>query len=209
MASKYIVGIDEVGRGPLAGPVTVGLVGYDVTHEKVISKLFLGIRDSKKFSHKQRLVWADRIRAMSTVGLLRIILVSAPARTIDKSGISKTIHASIQKGLRAYEEKYLFSPKHTRVVLDGGLHAPVHYPMQETIIRGDESIPIIAAASIVAKVSRDHYMTRLDETYPGYQFALHKGYGTQAHQKAIETLGLSPVHRASFCTRIRKPNVVI
>ncbi len=209
MKPTYIIGIDEVGRGPLAGPVTVGLVGYDLMHEKIIAALFLGIRDLKKFLQKQRVRWEERIRTMSTAGLLHIILVSAPARTIDTNGISKTIHASIAKGLRTFEEKFLFVPESTRVVLDGGLRAPATYITQETIIRGDESVPVIAAASIVAKVSRDHYMTKLDQTYPGYQFALHKGYGTKAHQAAIAKYGLSPVHRASFCTRIETPNVIL
>jgi ribonuclease HII len=208
-AQQYIIGIDEVGRGPLAGPVTVGLVGYDVAHEKIVSTLFAGIRDSKKFSHKQRVKWNERIRQMSLGGLLHIMLVSAPAHTIDTSGISKTIHASIKKGLLAFEEKFLFLPETTRVVLDGGLRAPSKYSTQETIIRGDESVPVIAAASIVAKVARDSYMVKLDKKYPVYQLATHKGYGTRAHQEAIQKHGLSPIHRASFCTRIVVSDMVL
>ena len=209
MSHQYIIGVDEVGRGPLAGPVTVGLVGYEVAHEKIVTALFSGIRDSKKFSPKQRARWAKRIQDISSLGLLRIMLVSAPAHTIDKSGINPTIRASIAKGLLAFEERFLFVPTETRVMLDGGLRAPAHYIAQETIIRGDESVPVIAAASIVAKVARDAYMDKLDTKYPLYQFVRHKGYGTSVHQEAISKHGLSPVHRASFCRRITASDVVL
>lgn len=209
MPHQYIIGVDEVGRGPLAGPVTVGLVGYEAVHEKVITALFSGIRDSKKFSPKQRDRWAKHIREISSHGLVRIMLVSAPAHTIDKSGINPTIRASIAKGLSVFEEKFSFIPATTRVLLDGGLRAPAHYASQETIIRGDESVPVIAAASIVAKVARDAYMDKLDAKYPLYQLARHKGYGTSAHQEAIRQHGLSPVHRSSFCKRITTSDVVL
>lgn len=177
---QFVVGVDEVGRGPLAGPVTVAVVGG------ISVKLLHGIRDSKKLSPKSREEWAKVIRAHSAYAI-----VSIPARTIDRIGISPSLRLAVERALKK------LSIKPSLVLLDGSLYAPKIY-RQRTIIKGDEKEPLIAAASIIAKVHRDRYMTRLDKKYPGFGFAQHRGYGTKMHYRALRKKGVTPTHRKSF-----------
>jgi len=177
---QFIVGIDEVGRGPLAGPVTIAVVG------EIAPKVIRGIRDSKQLTAEAREKWAKIIRANSTY-----VIVSVSARTIDRIGISASLRRAVERGLAKLPQKP------TLVLLDGSLYAPKEY-RQRTIIRGDEIEPLIAAASIVAKVYRDRYMVRMDAKYPNYGFAKHKGYGTREHYKALKRRGMSEIHRRSF-----------
>jgi ribonuclease HII len=109
----------------------------------------------------------------------------------------RALERAIASGLRRLEVPH----KEVRVMLDGTLHAPAHYA-QETIVRGDDLIPIISLASIIAKVRRDRLMRRLAHEYPHYGFEQHKGYGTQAHYNAIEQFGLCEIHRRSYCQRV-------
>jgi ribonuclease HII len=99
-------------------------------------------------------------------------------------------------------KKLKLNPERVDVRLDGLLRAPGEYVYQKSIVRGDAKEKVIGLASIVAKVTRDHHMVRLAKMYPEYRFEIHKGYGTLAHRKAIKKLGLSPVHRKNFCSRI-------
>jgi len=179
-----IVGIDEVGRGPVAGPVTIAVVGG------IAPKLLRGIRDSKQLSEKQRDAWAKIIRAHST-----FVVVSVSAAIVDRIGIAAALRRAVERGLAKFPQKP------TLVLLDGSLYAPKEYH-QRTIIRGDESEPLIAAASIVAKVHRDRYMTRLHTQHPKYGFPEHKGYGTAAHYRAIKQYGATKQHRKSFLSRV-------
>ncbi len=188
----WTIGVDEAGRGPLAGPVAVGVFAipneFDMT-------LLTGIRDSKKLSERQRESWHARISNM-TGALWSVALVDAAH--IDSFGIVDAIRTATSRAL----EDLNLDPSQCEVLLDGGLLAPDAYHKQTTIIRGDVTEPAISAAAIMAKVARDRYMCTQSEQYPLYGFQTHKGYGTSLHVEAIRSHGLSMLHRVSFCRRL-------
>lgn len=189
---KYIIGVDEVGRGPLAGPVAVGAV-------LVTSRMrarFRHIKESKQLPEKKREEWCARIKNASGEEL-RFAVSYVSAQVIDQKGIQHAIRLALKRSL----QKLAVDPNECVVLLDGGLRAPEEYVRQRTIIRGDASEIAIAMASVVAKVSRDRMMVRLSKKFPQYGFAEHKGYGTQGHRDMIRLYGLSVLHRKSFCTR--------
>lgn len=187
---RYIIGIDEVGRGPLAGPVAVGAIAATPR----MLKKFRTIKESKQLSEMKREEWNKNMRA-STASDLRLAVSMVSAKEIDRIGIA----AAIRKALAASLKKLAINPSDCMVLLDGGLKAPLEYKNQKTIIRGDASETAIAMASVIAKVKRDRLMVSLDKKYPEYNFAQHKGYGTRAHMAALRKHGLSELHRASFC----------
>ena len=192
---KIIVGIDEAGRGPLAGPMVIAAVAVLGSRSgsptsKGRSDFLKGIRDSKKLTRLGRERW---YRMLKKKAICQYVSVSA--RSIDRDGISRAAREAIAKLLKK------FSARADLVLLDGSLYAPPEYK-QKTIIKGDEKIPLVAAASIIAKVTRDRKMRTLHIKYPRYNFAQHKGYGTRAHFAAIRKHGLSEIHRKTFCTRI-------
>ena len=183
---KQIVGIDEAGRGPLAGPVVVGGV---LMSAWAAQKLLRGIRDSKKLSVHQREKWFLFLTAHPDI---RWAVARISPAVIDRINIYR---ATLLGARRVYRK---LDPRATaHALLDGGLHlqSPI---WQETIVKGDEKIAIIAAASIIAKVTRDRIMFRLHKKYPHYRFDLHKGYGTKLHRENMRQFGRSPTHRASF-----------
>ncbi|MFZ2049210.1 MAG: ribonuclease HII [Minisyncoccia bacterium] len=194
MSAIYIVGIDEAGRGPLAGPVSVGVL---MLNKKVDKKFLRGIKDSKKLSESMREEWFNKALEMKAGGVLdyRVALVSE--KVIDKNGIVEAIKIGIEDCL-----KKLKVPKHSEIYLDGGLRAPKNFKKQKTIIKGDEKIPVISLASIMAKVTRDRYMKKIGMNYPEYGFEEHKGYGTAKHIKAIKKFGISKIHRKTYLTNI-------
>lgn len=192
MAKRFLIGIDEVGRGPLAGPVAVGVA---MATPATIKK-FKAIKESKQLSRARREEWYAKICAEGSGVAFVVACVSA--RTIDKRGIAPCIRSALARGLK----KLSPDPKRVRVLLDGGLCAPEEFTDQETIIRGDTKETIIAIASVVAKVERDRMMFRLDKKYPAYGFERHVGYGTKAHIRALQHHGFSPIHRRSFCKNI-------
>jgi ribonuclease HII len=239
---KYIVGIDEVGRGPLAGPVTVGVVVCEAEFYKKLKhnkNLPPAGKDSKKLSEKDRQKYSEILKYFSSsqsflgyaispaglslnLGALRSDnITSHPCEAPKKNYASKNIlkfhishisnkiidtkglSFSIKKAIEQVIEKLKLNPKNCEVRLDGGLHAPAEFKNQKTIIRGDEKEKIIAWASILAKVSRDALMRKAGKKYPQYGFEIHKGYGTSRHRSAIHKHGLSPIHRKTFCTRIK------
>jgi ribonuclease HII len=189
---RVIVGIDEAGRGPLAGPVAVGMVMVPARFDM---KLLKGVRDSKQMSELGREIWFERLRVLEREHGVRYIVQFSSARFIDTYGISAAVRAAIARGLRLLEA----SPTHSEVLLDGALRAPKHFVNQTTIIRGDQTEPLISLASVAAKVKRDRLMRRLALKHPQYGFDIHKGYGTKDHRKALETYGLCDIHRRSFC----------
>ncbi len=191
--ARYIVGIDEAGRGPLAGPVSVGVV---IVHEKYISEIskLKNLHDSKKLSPQKRDFWFEKINELKKEGKIDFAVSFVEAKVIDKSGISFSIKMGIKRGLK----KVSANPKYTEILLDGGLYAPRHFKNQKTVIKGDEKIPVISLASIVAKVKRDRRMDSMAVRYPEYGFDVHKGYGTKEHYKALKKRGLSDIHRRSF-----------
>jgi ribonuclease HII len=191
---KWIIGIDEVGRGPLAGPVTVAaVVAPETSFFTFHSAPLNGIRDSKKMNGNQRKRWNTIIKNNFTCAI-----VSINNNIIDKRGIVYATHVAVSRCLKKILHKQKLEKRKLTILLDGGLHAPPEYNRQKTIIKGDEKEPLIAAASIVAKVHRDQYMTRLAKRYPHYGFERHKGYGTAKHREAIKMYGLSDMHRKSF-----------
>ncbi len=190
----FLIGIDEAGRGPLAGPVSVGAVMIPIAECSAIFSSLPGIRDSKKLSEKKR----EELYA-SMLGLRREKKIAfavglVPHTLIDKEGIVK----AIRRGIFSVLVKISADPLCSRILLDGSLHAPEQFVDQETIIRGDETEPIISLASIAAKVVRDRKMKELAALYPLYDFEVHKGYGTKGHYAALETHGMCPIHRRSY-----------
>lgn len=189
---RFLIGIDEAGRGPLAGPVAVGAVLVEHAFDW---ELIPGVRDSKKMSEKAREAVFARMEELKRDGVLRFAVAFSSAQIIDSRGIVPAVHSALARALGTLD----VSPEECSVLLDGGLRAPETFAHQKTIIRGDDSEPVISLASIAAKVSRDRIMHRESAKFPEYGFEVHKGYGTKAHRELIGRLGLSPMHRASFC----------
>ncbi|MBU6415143.1 ribonuclease HII [Patescibacteria group bacterium] len=190
-----IIGIDEAGRGPLAGPVVVGGIRINSKFKFQKSKFwkdFKNIKDSKKLSARQREAWFSKLTAHREI--LWAVARVYP-KTIDRINISQAANLGAR---RVY--KKLAGNRLLRTVLDGGLYLPKQIPSQ-TIVKGDEKIPAIAAASIIAKVTRDRLMLRLHKKYPQYRFDIHKGYGTALHRALIKKYGRSKAHRESFHSR--------
>lgn len=190
---KFLIGIDEVGRGPIAGPVAVcALLWKDRENDPPLK-----LKDSKKLSPQRRDEWFEKIEEWRDNDQLEYAVSYVSADTIDAIGISNAIKCALVESLARLQ----VDPEHVHIMLDGGLYAPEEYRHQETIIRGDEQISVIALASIAAKVSRDRLMDDLADQYPEYKFEDHKGYGTKDHYQAVKKHGMTPYHRRSFLTR--------
>lgn len=187
----WIVGIDEAGRGPLAGPVAVGVAmvaeGYDVF------AAFPGLNDSKKLSEKKRDALYAILIQEAKAGNVRVKVCLSGERMIDEKGIAFAVRDALARGVKSL----MPDPGSGKVYLDGSLSAPKEYE-QETIIGGDGKIPAIMLAALAAKVTRDRLMIKLALEHPDYGFEGHKGYGTKAHLEAIRAHGVSPVHRKTF-----------
>jgi ribonuclease HII len=199
---EYLIGIDEVGRGPLAGPVAVGVVKLKVESLKVKTGWGRGFKDSKKLSPKAREGWMVKIEEAKSEGWLEYSVAFVSPSVIDRKGLSHAIRTAVAMALESVDQIEAGPLFGTKVLLDGGLRAPVHYKNQETIIKGDEKELAIALASIVAKVARDKRMVALAKKFPHHGFEKHKGYGTRAHYEALEKHGLTPHHRKSFLKRL-------
>jgi len=192
---KYNIGIDEVGRGPIAGPVAVCALCLGSKFKK---SNFQKFRDSKKLSHLQRLKWLEKINNEKEKGNIFYKVCFESSKVIDQKGLTFAIKRALSNSLNSLKVK----PKNCEVLLDGGLRAPIEYKNQKTIIKGDEKELAIALASIVAKVTRDALMMKFAKKYSGYGLEKHKGYGTAAHYKALKNKGLSPIHRQSFLKKL-------
>jgi ribonuclease HII len=176
-----IAGVDEAGRGPLAGPVVAAAVILDECNP------IKGLNDSKKLTAKQREKLFDEIRAKA----LCCSVAQASVEEIDELNI---LQATLLAMRRAVEGLRL---KPTKVLVDGN-RLPVLDVLAEAIVRGDATVPAISAASILAKVTRDRWCAELDAQYPQYGFAGHKGYGTAEHLAALKAHGACPQHRRTF-----------
>jgi ribonuclease HII len=190
--TEWLIGVDEAGRGPLAGPVSVGVVavpaGFDVLHE------FPDVKDSKLLSgQKRELIFAEVEKRVAR-GDLKFSVNLSSHSYIDRFGITRAVRKAVWSGVRELGE-----PEESTVLLDGLLRAPKEY-RQWTIIKGDLRVPVISLASILAKVTRDRLMERLSARYPEYGFEQHKGYATDAHRLALRRHGLCPIHRRTYCT---------
>jgi ribonuclease HII len=235
---KYVIGIDEVGRGALAGPVVVCAAALIYHPEPRAGALFChsreggnpsfslsdtfcktrndrpSLRDSKKLSPKQREAWLNYFKNNSDI---QFAVARVYPRRIEKMNIS---HAANLAAFRAYKKviahcklpvirqkllvnSFKLTSKEiadVQVFLDGGLFLGngAQPKNAKTVIKGDEKIPAVAIASIIAKVHRDHFMIRLAKKYPVYGFDAHKGYGTKRHYNALRNYGSCDVHRKTF-----------
>ena len=191
---KFLIGIDEVGRGPIAGPVAVGAFVFLVPDA---SSHFKGVKESKQLKEERREEWFGRILEVQKKGLIDFAVTFQSEKIIDEKGISFAIKKALEMSLK----KLKINPEETHVLLDGGLKAPEEYKNQKTIIEGDVKEKVIALASVCAKVMRDRYMRKMAKKYPEYGFDVHKGYGTKRHYEAIKKHGLTDLHRRSFLTK--------
>jgi ribonuclease HII len=192
--SQLVVGVDEAGRGPLAGPVGVGIVA--VPHDFDWRRI-PGVGDSKQVGESEREKVVRIARTLKRAGVINYHVALVSHTVIDRMGITK----AVERGIATCFKKLALNPKKTEVKLDGLLHAPHEFKNQETIIKGDAKEKVIGLASILAKVTRDDHMVRLAPKYPKYSFDVHKGYGTEKHRRALKRYGLSTVHRRSFCKK--------
>lgn len=197
---SYILGIDEAGRGPLAGPVAVGVVAVERSFDFTAS--FPGLNDSKKLSEKKRELLFSLLQEEMRKGTVRAVVCLSSAEVIDTKGISYAISHALSQGVR----KLLPDPALGKIYLDGSLKAPIEYE-QETVIGGDALVPAIMLASIAAKVTRDRLMVKMSEEQPHYGFEKHKGYGTKAHIDAIRSHGVSALHRKTFLNKVLATSV--
>ncbi len=194
MQKRFIIGIDEVGRGPLAGPVAVGAIAAS----PAMIRRFRGIKESKQLSHERRSEWVKLMKEREGEEL-RLAVAMVSAKEVDRIGIAPAIRRALARAIA----KLGVDPRASIVLLDGGLHAPKEYEVQRTIVGGDAKETAIAMASVLAKERRDDLMRRYARRYPKYGFEGHMGYGTKAHIAAIKKHGLTPLHRASFCRSFR------
>lgn len=194
MQNELLLGVDEAGRGPLAGPVAVGVIaippGFDILTE------FPGVTDSKLLSGQKRERLFEEIEHRAAAGDINYSIQFSSHAYIDRFGITRAVRKALWAGVRKLSE-----PEDSIVMLDGLLRAPKEYE-QRTVIGGDLKVPLVSLASIVAKVMRDRLMEDLSDRYPEYGFEQHKGYGTREHQEAIRRNGLCEIHRITYCKQI-------
>jgi ribonuclease HII len=176
-----LCGVDEAGRGPLAGPVVAAAVMLDP------GKPIAGLRDSKKLSAKARERLADEIRNHAAAWCV----AEASVAEIDRLNILQATMLAMQRAVAGLQRPP------DEVWVDGN-RCPDWAWRSQAVVKGDDKVASIAAASILAKTARDHFMCRLDEEFPVYGFARHMGYGTAAHLAALKTHGACPHHRRSF-----------
>ncbi len=194
-SKPVIIGIDEVGRGALAGPVTVAALALSRN-----LKSELPLRDSKKLSPKQREVWFDFVKKRK----IPYAIASVSPKIIDKINISNAANLAAGKAFKKLIINYKLPITKCKVFLDGGLYlskslnSKFYILNSRTIVRGDEKIRAISLASIVAKVSRDRLMKKYHKKYPRYDFIHNVGYGVKKHAKSLKKYGPSPIHRRSF-----------
>lgn len=184
LARMGICGIDEAGRGPLAGPVVAAAV---ILPRKGRPK---GLDDSKQLTAEAREELALKIRAVAFVGV-----GIASVEEIDSINILRASHLAMRRAFDALCAHQV----PVAALVDGNMAPDLPCPI-EWVIDGDALVPVISAASIIAKVERDRMMVELCAQYPGYEFSKHKGYGTPVHQEAIKRLGVCAIHRRSFKT---------
>ena len=180
---KYIAGVDEVGRGPLAGPVVCAAVIMPLEEDALV----IGVDDSKKLSEKKREQLAEEIKSRA----LCYTIIEIDEKTIDEINILEATKLGMREALLKLE----IQPD--VVLTDGNMTLDIPFP-QHSVIHGDALSYSIGAASIVAKVYRDHMMDEYAKVYPEYLFEKNKGYGTAAHIQAIKEVGLCPIHRRTF-----------
>lgn len=199
---KWVIGLDEVGRGALAGPVTIAAVALATdTRGQALHTPFRTLKDSKKLTPAARERWAQALRTHPHV---RFAVARVYPRGIERLNISAAANRAALHALQSLLKNDEKLPAGIPIYLDGGLFLGNKikqkraFPTAQTIIKGDEKIPAVAAASIIAKVARDRFMARLARRHPAYGFEIHKGYGTAGHRRAIRIVGPCDAHRLTF-----------
>ena len=187
----FIIGIDEVGRGSLAGPVFVCAVA--LKSKMQIEKFLphIPFKDSKKLSPRLREQWFQKAKEKS----IPFVFSHVTPKVIDRINISSAANLGAQRSLKKLEKKFNIPLQKSLILLDGGLKVK----NGTSIIKGDEKIPAIKLASILAKVKRDQLMRKKSKIYPQYYFEKNKGYGTKVHITMVKKYGLTPLHRKTFC----------
>lgn len=190
---KWIAGIDEAGRGALAGPIFVGVViiNQNLNFPSNFRHLLKTVKDSKKLSIKKR---EEVYKLLIKEENINWAVSKVSEKVIDKINIKKATEIAIKKALGKIKKEKL---KIDYLILDGNIKLNLQIP-QKSIIKADEKVFSCAAASIIAKVSRDRFMKRIHKKYPSYNFANHKGYGTEFHLKMLKKYGPCQIHRQSF-----------
>ena len=197
---KFVLGVDEAGRAPLAGPVSVGVVavpeGFDVAKE------FPGVRDSKQMTELARERVFEMLEDRAKAGDVRFRVTFGSRESIDERGITIAVKQAMRRGVTGLvrslaSQKLAFQKSDCFIYLDGLLHAPSEYA-QETVVHGDDLVPVISLASVAAKVVRDRLMRTYDTRFPLYGFAKHKGYPTAFHYEMLEKHGPCEIHRLSY-----------
>ena len=205
---KYIIGIDEAGRGPLAGPVSVGVA---MVPSEFDWDVIPGVNDSKKLTEKKREEIFEIAKKLKKEGKLTYSVSLVSAKLVDTKGIVPCVTSGMHRAINKVMNDPINCAINTvinhdtySVKLDGGLKAPEEFVNQETIIKGDSKEKVIGLASIMAKVTRDRYMVQIstEQKFTPYNFAQHKGYGTQKHREAIAQNGLTNEHRETYCKNI-------
>jgi ribonuclease HII len=188
LGARFVAGADEAGRGCLAGPLVAAAVLFDYERIGLADlRAHTALNDSKQHTEEGREELYPRVLRIAT----KVAVTSRCVRGIDERGLHVTNLAALSDTLR-------------RVAVDGCLCLSDGFPVpatgfeQRPVVGGDATSAAIAAASVIAKVSRDRFMRRMEERYPGWEFATHVGYSTPEHRAAIEKLGVSPLHRMSF-----------
>jgi ribonuclease HII len=196
--TRYIVGVDEAGRGALAGPVAVGVFAVK---KEAMSGLFgwltdkpCKVGDSKMLTAREREATLAAIVEREALGLCSFRVAFVGPAVIDKHGITE----AVRRGIRSALTGIAIAPAECTILLDGLLRAPRRFTKQYTIVRGDESEPAISLASIAAKVTRDRNMVRMAGQYPDYGFEKHKGYGTREHFARLSEYGMCGIHRRRY-----------
>jgi len=193
----WVIGVDEAGRGPLAGPLSVGLV---MVRRRLVDELIENmplVRDSKKISAPKRDQVMAQARELEVQGKIYARTILSSAYNIDDLGTSQCIRESITEGIDELIEYVGCTHKDVFVQLDGALKAPAQY-RQQTYVGGDNKYFAISLASIYAKTTRDGVMEQYDIKYPQYNFYAHKGYGTKEHLAMITKHGTCPIHKQTF-----------
>jgi len=195
---KYIVGVDEVGAGPLAGPVVVCATLFDKKFYSQKHEELFEVRDSKLLSSKKRQELSDRILESK----IRYQIGSCSPEKIDRINIFQAIQAAMRMAVFKLVKKYKIKPKQVMVLLDGRNLISNLDLAQQAIVKGDRKVFAISCASIIAKVKRDKIMDNYSKKYSNYGFEKHKGYGTKDHFAKLRKYGLCPIHRKSFCRNL-------
>ena len=179
IVEPFLAGVDEAGRGPLAGPVSVGVVVFLKDFD---TRIFEDVRDSKQLSEKKRVYFLECMDALVAEGALNYAVAFSSSKSVDTKGIVFAIRDAMARSI-------------DELRLDA---APEVFKKQSTIIKGDETELPITLAGIAAKVVRDREMVRLSKEFPEYGFEKHKGYGTKHHQEMLKKHGISAIHRETF-----------